>query len=61
MRYDPNELGMYCVHGLTREHVVSGGGSRCGGPFRWQMTRAEAASAAAYYIEYEQFYNKSQA
>ena len=54
-----DEKPQYCVHGLKREHVVSGGGSMCGGPFRWAMTKEEAASVSAYYLEYEQFYKRS--
>lgn len=54
-----DELIMTCVHGLQRQHVVSGGGSMCGGPFRWEMTRAEAAGLSEYYLEYEQFYNRT--
>lgn len=49
----------YCVHGMRREHVVSGGGSTCNGPFRWVMSRAEAVSVSAYYFEYETFYNRT--
>ncbi len=49
----------YCCHGLKREHVVSGGGSTCNGPFQWAMSKSEANSVSDYYIKYEQFYRRS--
>lgn len=47
-----NALVMRCVHGMSKEHVVSGRGSMCIGPFTWEMTLSEANSVNAYYLDY---------
>lgn len=54
----PDKLVMRCVHGMSNEHVVSGGGSTCCGPFQWEMTQSEAASVSYYYKEYGKFYTR---
>lgn len=54
-----NKLVLRCAHGMPKEHVVSGGGTTCIGPFQWEMTISEANSVNDYYQEYGKFYARS--